>query len=523
MTEARPYNDDAGKSPEQSMSRSCCLRLGLSRTGIRFSALWRQMKQLGVWLESEALPSARSIGQEQVVVVYDPAPGPEQGFRVRGRPGRLEGARRLMTFLDCLGIEELVLDVRLERNQITDILTLLYAWRRRLWRGVVSSAREIGYLHSETGLHVCCTQTRLDGPRLHVAYSYCMTRFSRMVAWFEKRHRIFGDHRALFFAAPRYAALAGIFAAVPFTFYAFHGNWWILLGVTAFGAIAAFAVVYLFLMAMGSVEYDNEEKAYRLSVAYGKLQRYADHIRDDLSQARTVQESLLPDGAHMPLPDRLQWAWSFKPMAEVGGDYFDVAALAGGRIAVFFADVSGHGMSAALVTAILKTAFAGWQENSMPIEEYASHLNRLLCRVTPVESFAAAMIATYDGDSGELEYINCGHNPEPLWLPAKADEETCFLSEGNAIILGVEEDMSFVPVRKILRPGDTVMCATDGLIEAMDPDGAMYTSARLLSYATANRNAEPQQLVDGLVSEVTAFARGVRQGDDRMILVMRAR
>ena len=91
-------------------------------------------------------------------------------------------------------------------------------------------------------------------------------------------------------------------------------------------------------MTVGSLVYDNEEKAFRLEKANAKLRLYADWIHGDLERARAVQQMLLPDLTNMPMADRLEWGARFVPEEEVGGDYFDAAYLDANRVAILFAE-----------------------------------------------------------------------------------------------------------------------------------------------------------------------------------------
>jgi len=516
-----------------SLSGGQCVRLRAWQIGIRFTPLWAETRRFARWLESEALPAARSEDMERALVALPDAADEKPRITVQGIDADIRGCERLVALLREVGIERLELDVRLEWNQITDILAALYAWRRafRKYRrsegspdGIAGRGGEIlRRLTGESGLRMSCTQTRIDGTTLHIAYSHCVTRFSRLVSWYERRHRHFHDHRALFQAAPLYAALGALLLVVPAVLYSFGCNVVLAAGVTAVGAVALFATLFLLLMSIGSVEYDNEEKAHRLTLAYERLRRYADRIARDLRRARAIQENLLPDNSKMPFPGRLEWASSFVPEAEVGGDYFDVAALDENRVAILFTDVSGHGMSAALVTAIIKTAFEGWKDSVLSMTEFAGTLNRLLCNVTPTESFAAVVLAIYDARARELSYVNCGHHPVPIRLRVDGEQEVRPLDQANARILGVLEEGVFEEARQTLRSGDVVLFVTDGIIEAADESGALYGSDRLNRYLRDRRADAPQALITGLVEQVRTFTAGREQTDDQTILAFRVR
>jgi len=499
-------------------------RLGAIR--MRFSALWPEVKRFGRWLELDVLPATREQGES----VLHLAVTPDAQLRplhagASALAGQLENYSHLVGFLRELGIKRLELDVRLESNQIADVMTLLFAFRRGLQRARRGEPADgvMSRLRSDSGVPIACTRTRMRDGTLGIAYSYCATRFSRLVRWYERRHRHFRDHRALFYSAPRSALLVAAIAAVPFLVYTFNDNWSLLLVVTAVGAVTLFAITYLFFMTVGSLEYDNEIKAYRLRLAYDELRRYAERIRNDLRRARIVQEKMLPVTSNMPLADRLDWASSFCPEAEVGGDYFDAAAIDEDRVAILFADVSGHGMAAAFITAILKTTFQAWVDEGRTLADFVSRLNHHLFRLTPDDSFAALFVAIYDRSNNGLCYVNCGHYPEPWHIPADSAEPIQQLSDARATLLGIQQAISAPPAATRLKPGDKILLVTDGVIEARNAEQEMYGEARLEALLQAHRGCSVEQLVDLVVGQVADHARDARQVDDRTILAFQVK
>lgn len=499
------------------------LRLRWAGMRLRTTPLWPEIRTFGEWLESQCFPAAGKAGLKRVLLEIEPNGRVNAfGFRPPAPPGPLV---RLSAFLGRICIRQLQLDRRLESNQFSDVMALLYAHRRALTNRSESSAdrRGLSALWGQAGLDVACTRTHILADRLVVSYSYCATRFSRLVRWFERRYRHFQDHRAIFHAAPRYAVVPGLIAVGLAVAYALADSWWALAAVTVLAAAALSAIAYLFFMIVGSVEYDNEEKAHRLVEAYDELKRNADRIRADLRRARDVQQKILPELANMPLAERADWAGSFVPAEEVGGDYFDVLALGDHRAAILFADVSGHGMAAAFITAILKTSFQAWADNGGSMPELLSTVNRNLCRLTPEESYAALFAAIYDADSGRLSYVNCGHNPEPWRIPARADEPIARLAGARAFLLGVIEDPDFQLTSQHLQPGDTVLLVTDGLVEARNMYDKRYGGQNLEDFLQAHRGRPVKELVELVTREVTNFARGGEQTDDRTVLAFQIR
>jgi serine phosphatase RsbU (regulator of sigma subunit) len=475
---------------------------------VGLTPMGRQIRRMGRWLESELLASARhraeqtaqfSVRDDDAVVCEDcpETPDPPEPYRLVGR------------MLRNMGVARVELSVRLDANQIANILTHLSICRGLNGGGAVQCA---------------CTKTSIVDGLLAIDYSYCTTRFSRFVHWYKARQRRFSDHRALFQAAPKYTLLAAILAATPPIVYSLMESWTVLIALTLAAVGAISLLVYGFFMTVGSVEYDNEEQAERLRRANSALEAYAMRTRADLGRAREVQQMLLPDSKHMPMPDKLNWASSFAPETEVGGDYFDAAALDDHRVAIIFTDVSGHGMSAAFITAIVKTAFQRWADDGgCDIQLFVTDLNSTLYRMTPDDSFAASFIAVYDSADARLDYINCGHSPEPWIVPGDSGQAIVSLDDARAILLGVLPEFTSTLQHKPLAPGDKLIFATDGLTEALNIDAQQFGLDRLADLISDSRQYPPAKIVARIVREVSEFSAGTEQYDDQTVLAMEIR
>jgi sigma-B regulation protein RsbU (phosphoserine phosphatase) len=328
----------------------------------------------------------------------------------------------------------------------------------------------------------------------------------------------------LFFAAPKYGLLVAVIALVPFGLYVLDpGIPWLLPAASALASCTLFLMVYFFFMTIGSVEYDNEVKTGRLAKAYHDLRLYAQYIRNDLRRARDIQDKMLPDAGNMPLSDRVEWAHRFIPAIEVGGDYFDVQALGEDRVAILLCDVSGHGMAAAFVTAIVKTTFQSWLDNPASSKQFVHEVNSHLCRLTPDESFAAVFFAVYDARAGCLTYINGGHNPEPLLMPRDGHKTIRSLSAARGMVLGVVDGLDVPEAQEQLAPGDTLVFVTDGIVEAHNPEDQMYGTDRLKGQMLRHHNASAQSLVDDVVTDVGEFVGSSKQADDYTLLALKVR
>lgn len=492
----------------------------------RVSSIGKHALRLGRWLELEVFLAAQEKHQEVIILEIQPKGVIRLKTQGLNTTAQLEGCDDLCTFLRQINLHELELETRLESNQIVDVLMFLHTYRRALrnrhndkivLRGV---ARQ---LSTNPGLHFCCSQMHLQDHTFKVEYSYCVTRLSRLVRWFEQKHRHFNDHRALFLAAPRYGLLVmAMILAVLLAFFITQSTKFLIVA-TLLEAGILFAIIYIFFTSMGSIEYDNEEKAYRLKKAYATLEKYAQRIRDDLSLARTVQLKLIPEASDMPLYQQLEWASSFVPATEVGGDYFDAAGMGNDKVAMVFADVSGHGVSAALITVILKTTFQAWVEEQLPLADFVRQVNRTLCRFTAEGRFVVLIAAIYDHTQRQFEYINCGHSPEPIHISSDPTQPVVYLTELGAMLLGVQENIDVEVLKLPLAPGDKILLVTDGITETKNSQGSFYGKERLKSLLQTHRGMKPQELVKSLVEDVAAFSLDIEQNDDRTVLAFSLR
>jgi hypothetical protein len=191
-------------------------------------------------------------------------------------------------------------------------------------------------------------------------------------------------------------------------------------------------------------------------------------IRDELVVARELQADLLPQ--QIATVPGYTFAHSYRTANEVGGDYYDVTPLPGGRVALFVGDASGHGMAAGLVMAIanatLKTAL-----DIDPSPDRVLHLlNRTLCRTGTRRTFMSVFYGLLDPTLGILEYVCAGH-PFPLLRRESGDIEE--LGTGG-LPLGLRDDLPIRSHKVAIRPGDLLVMYTDGLAEAIDLQGRAF-------------------------------------------------
>jgi sigma-B regulation protein RsbU (phosphoserine phosphatase) len=152
----------------------------------------------------------------------------------------------------------------------------------------------------------------------------------------------------------------------------------------------------------------------------------------------------------------------YKPLREVGGDYFDVIALPANRTLIAVADVSGKGMPAALLAANIQALVRSIASVESTPLALAKQINKHLCRYTPSDRFATAVFIVLSHDSGELTYANAGHN-----APIVFSSGSITFLEATGRPLGLFTDAECESRTAVLSPGSTLLIFTDGLTESI--------------------------------------------------------
>jgi sigma-B regulation protein RsbU (phosphoserine phosphatase) len=241
----------------------------------------------------------------------------------------------------------------------------------------------------------------------------------------------------------------------------------------------------------------------------------ADELDRQLRTAQRVQERLLPT----VLPDvpGHELAGLCLPSARVGGDYFDFVPIPGGQMGLVVADVSGHGLSAAIIMSAFRALARTCLRAGQPLDEVARTLDRELPDTTAGREFVTAVLAMYDPASGRLRYVNCGHNPPLLDRPGQPPR---WLDEGGPL-LGLIEGARFEIGEVQLAPDDQLVIFTDGIVEARSPSGVWFGTERLANLVSADRDQRARDLVEHVVQEARSLSGVHGLEDDATILLLR--
>ncbi|MEK7347431.1 MAG: SpoIIE family protein phosphatase [Candidatus Eisenbacteria bacterium] len=252
----------------------------------------------------------------------------------------------------------------------------------------------------------------------------------------------------------------------------------------------------------------------RETESHEELQRQQ-RLEAELKRAATLQQSLLPTGARKV--GRMDIAGKNVPSFDVGGDYFDFVPGPDGRMIVSLGDVAGKGMAAALLMTDLRATMRAQVEVGRPITDLTSRLNRSIYETVQGERFITLMVTMVNGESGEVAYVNGGHNP-PYLLRADGTLET--LSVGG-LLLGVFPEAVYETATITLRAGDVLTLYSDGVTEARSPEGEEYGEERLEAFLRGHRDLPPEKLVNELIAEVVKFTNAAQLVDDVTVVVIR--
>lgn len=252
----------------------------------------------------------------------------------------------------------------------------------------------------------------------------------------------------------------------------------------------------------------------RETEAHEELQRQQ-RLEAELKRAAMLQQSLLPTGARKV--GRMDIAGKNVPSFEVGGDYFDFVPGPDGRMIVSLGDVAGKGMAAALLMTDLRATMRAQVEVGRPITDLTSRLNRSIYETVRGERFITLMVAMVDGESGEVAYVNGGHNP-PYLLRADGTLET--LSVGG-LLLGIFPEAVYETATITLKAGDVLTLYSDGVTEARSPGGEEFGEERLERFLRGHKDLPPEKLVNELIAEVVKFTNAVQLADDVTVVVIR--
>jgi sigma-B regulation protein RsbU (phosphoserine phosphatase) len=270
---------------------------------------------------------------------------------------------------------------------------------------------------------------------------------------------------------------------------------------------------------------ENSALVHHLAEESAQRQR----IDREIEIARQVQERLLPQ--IYPLVKGLDFAGFSRTAQEVGGDYYDFIALDSGRLGIAVGDVSGKGISAALLMASIRSALHGLTfSGTLTLPRIIEGLNRIIYDSSTSNRFVTFFFGEYDPSTRTLDYVNAGHNAPVLLRPTAPGHDSFCSPEGPCMVelletggpvLGIFTDVQYEQGRCQLQPYDILIAFTDGISEAMTANYEEWGEERLIAAAKLNTQRSAQDLVTALVQSADQFTAGAPQNDDLSMVVLK--
>ncbi|HEX9082051.1 MAG TPA: fused response regulator/phosphatase, partial [Holophagaceae bacterium] len=267
------------------------------------------------------------------------------------------------------------------------------------------------------------------------------------------------------------------------------------------------------------------ESTFRLIAMQKEIKRqnreltlFQDRVREEMELAAALQMGLLPK-----LPGEapgVRYTHRYLPASGIGGDIYDVLPLPDGGTAIMIADVSGHGVSAALISAMVKTSFENQVRLGGEPLAWARGMNEDLCRSTLAEQFATAWLGRLEPQRNALHYVVAGHcAPLRIIGGAQGGLHRSEVLHGKGFMLGLDAHLPFTEEQGEFLRGDRLVLYTDGLVEVEREDRTMLGEAGLRRFC-AELPADADAAADGLVAEARAFNAPACFIDDVTLVVL---
>jgi sigma-B regulation protein RsbU (phosphoserine phosphatase) len=267
-----------------------------------------------------------------------------------------------------------------------------------------------------------------------------------------------------------------------------------------FGATTAVAVLLVSL--------------YRVQLELQSSRRQLARKEAELSFALEVQRALFP--RHLPVSNGLEFAAVCIPARGISGDYYDVMQFPGGRLVFAIADISGKGISAAILMANVQALLRTLSETGIPPAEVCKRLNHHLHQVTDESKYATFFYAEWNTAERRLSYVNAGHYA-PVLLGSLGGRQ---LFEGG-FPLGLFPNSEFQTGEVSLQPGDLLALYSDGLTEAASKNGEEFGEQRLQAEIEKRSGETLAEIQAGVLEAVRNWA-GDELEDDMTLLMVRA-
>ena len=248
-----------------------------------------------------------------------------------------------------------------------------------------------------------------------------------------------------------------------------------------------------------------------------ELTRYKRMLLEELRIATVIQKTIMPHT--FPGIPFGEFYGKTKQVHNLGGDYYDYLKFGEEKYGFFIADVSGHGVSAALITTMLKAHLAHLIKTESSPDSILSGLNILFSRILEGTGvFITAANIILDFRTGEMTYASAGHHAVFFYLTG---QWTPIQEADISPVLGLDGKSKYKIGKGTLKAEDALLLFTDGIIEARNPNSKFWGQANLINTLYSNRSLPAEKLVKKCFQAVQEFCGGNDQNDDRTIFYIK--
>ncbi len=241
-------------------------------------------------------------------------------------------------------------------------------------------------------------------------------------------------------------------------------------------------------------------------------------LLSDLEMAKRVQIGMIPNPTSLEHRNEFRVGMTYTPMESLGGDLVDIIRVGRNGYAFLIADVSGHGVAAALITTMAKVSFndhSGWHHYP---GEICEKINNELCRlIGNLGYYLTAFYGILNLEDSSFVYTNAGH-PSALFYHKKTHQLSLLCGTGT--ILGVFDDMKYREKKVKLQCGDRILFYTDGIVETANEKDELYGVNRISEFFQKRSDIDIQEVLEQLTEEIDKFSNYRPAQDDRAVLII---
>lgn len=254
---------------------------------------------------------------------------------------------------------------------------------------------------------------------------------------------------------------------------------------------------------------DLKDKNSYILGRYDVLDSIRKQYKKDMKKARKLQEYMMPK--KMPNNEKINSSYLYKPLEMIGGDFFDYINIDENRILFIMADISGHGVEAAIITAMFKTAFRNLASNFKSASNLIYTMNNYLLKILPINYYLTMVVAEIDLINYKVTYSNASHTP----LILIHNNEIKEYSKGGTII-GLFPKANYEEETINITKGDILFFYTDGVTEASKSKNKydLYGIDRLKKVIYDNKYLKAEKIVDSIEKDFYEYLSYMSPDDD---------